>query len=138
MKTPHMTVDTLCFEPCVRSQNQESERSFDLLKAFNASDRTNRCEVYCSCAKRSMNVQLCACYLIKESVHKLLETLCTCEALLVIQLAVTVHHLLRVTEAALAALTDGIGQCVCHVAEETRCQTLLISHQSSAFLSLSG
>lgn len=56
-------------------------------------------------------------YLIEESFWKLLETLGTHEALLVVQFPVAVDDLLQRGEAALAALTHGVGQSVGHVAE---------------------
>ncbi len=58
-------------------------------------------------------------HLIEESLEELLEALRTDEALLVIQLTITVHHLLRRGEAGLTALTDGIGQSIRHVAVKT-------------------
>lgn len=54
--------------------------------------------------------------LIKESLWELLETLGTHEALLVVQLPVTVYYLLGGRKAPLAALTGGIGQGIGHVA----------------------
>ncbi len=58
-------------------------------------------------------------HLIEEPLEELLEALRTDEALLVIQLSITVHHLLRRGEAGLTALTDGIGQSIGHVAVKT-------------------
>ena len=55
-------------------------------------------------------------HLIKESLWELLETLGTHEALLVVQLPVTVYYLLGGRKAPLAALTGGIGQGIGHVA----------------------
>lgn len=55
--------------------------------------------------------------LIKESLWELLETLGTHEALLVVQLPVTVYYLLGGRKAPLAALTGGIGQGIGHVAK---------------------
>lgn len=57
-------------------------------------------------------------YLIEKSLWELLETLCTDETLLVIKLPVAVHYLFCWGEAALAALTHGVGQGVGHVAED--------------------
>lgn len=58
------------------------------------------------------------CYLIEESLWELLETLGADKALLMVQLPVTVHYLLRRGETTLAALTHGIGQSIGHVAEK--------------------
>lgn len=58
--------------------------------------------------------------LVEEAVQELLEALGADEALLVVQLSVTVHHLLRRREAALTALTHRVGQSVRHVAVETK------------------
>lgn len=60
------------------------------------------------------------CYLVKESLRELLETLSTNEALLVVKFPVAVHDLLRRGEAALTALAHGVGQGVGHVAAEGR------------------
>lgn len=54
--------------------------------------------------------------LIKESIWKLLETLGTDEALLVIQLTVAVNNLLRRSKATFAPLARGVCQGISHVA----------------------
>lgn len=59
-------------------------------------------------------------YLIEESLRELLETLGAHEALLMVKFPVAVHDLLSRGEAALAALTHGIGQSVGHVAEKRK------------------
>lgn len=51
-------------------------------------------------------------YLIEESLWKLLETLGTHKALLMVQLPVTIHNLLSWSKAALTSLTGRIGQGV--------------------------
>lgn len=62
------------------------------------------------------------CYLVEESLWELLEALGAHEALLMVQLPVAVHYLLRRGKATLAALTHGIGQSIGHVAEkENKC-----------------
>lgn len=48
-------------------------------------------------------------HLVEEPLEELLEALRTDEALLMVQLTITVHDLLRRCEAGLTALTDGIG-----------------------------
>lgn len=53
--------------------------------------------------------------LIKESFWELLEALGTHEALLMVQLTITVHDLLSRRKASLAALTCGTGQGIGHV-----------------------
>lgn len=50
------------------------------------------------------------CYLVEESLRKLLEALGADEALLVVQLSITVDDLLGCSEAAPASLTGRIGQ----------------------------
>lgn len=55
-------------------------------------------------------------HLIEESLRELLEALSTHEALLVVQLPVTVHDLLGRCKPPLAALTGGVGQGIGHVA----------------------
>lgn len=55
--------------------------------------------------------------LIEESLWKLLEALSTHEALLVVQLPVTVYYLLGGCKAPLAAFTGGVGQSIGHVAK---------------------
>lgn len=55
-------------------------------------------------------------HLIEESLWKLLEALSTHEALLVVQLPVTVYYLLGGCKAPLAAFTGGVGQSIGHVA----------------------
>lgn len=50
------------------------------------------------------------CYLVEESLWKLLEALGADEALLVVQLPITVDYLLCCSEAAPASLTGRIGQ----------------------------
>lgn len=54
--------------------------------------------------------------LIKESFWELLEALSTHEALLMVQLAITVHDLLSRAKAPLAAFARGTGQSIGHVA----------------------
>ncbi len=49
-------------------------------------------------------------YLIEESLRKLLETLGTDEALLMVQLSIAVDNLLGCSEATLASLTGCVGQ----------------------------
>lgn len=56
--------------------------------------------------------------LIEESLRELLEALSTHEALLVVQLPVTVHDLLGRCKPPLAALTGGVGQGIGHVAQK--------------------
>lgn len=57
-------------------------------------------------------------YLIEESFWKLLKTLSTHKALLVVQLSITVDDLLSWTEATLAPLTGGTGQGICNAATQ--------------------
>lgn len=64
--------------------------------------------------------------LVEESVQELLEALGADEALLVVQLSVTVHHLLRRREAGLTALTHRVGQSVRHVAVEIKIHPLIL------------
>lgn len=59
-------------------------------------------------------------YLIEEPLWKLLETLGTHKALLVVKFPVTVHYLLSRGKTTLAALTHGVGQSVGHVAEKKK------------------
>lgn len=54
--------------------------------------------------------------LIEEPFRKLLEALGTHEALLVVQLTIAVDDFLCWCKAPSTALTDGICECVCHVA----------------------
>lgn len=55
-------------------------------------------------------------YLIEESLWKLLETLGTHKALLMVQLSITIDYLLSRSKATLAALTGRVGQGICHAA----------------------
>lgn len=65
--------------------------------------------------------------LVEESLGELLETLGAHEALLVVQLAVTVDDLLGRSEATFTALTHGVGQSVGHVKFSVKITKLLIN-----------
>lgn len=70
-------------------------------------------------------------HLIEQALWELLEALSTHEALLMVQLAITVHDLLGGRKTPLAALTSGVGKGIGHVAEThkrqavTDCQAFL-------------
>lgn len=59
-------------------------------------------------------------HLIEESLWELLEALGAHKALLVVKFPVAVDNLLCRGEAALAALTHGVGQSIGHVAENEK------------------
>lgn len=59
---------------------------------------------------------LCPAYLIEEPFGELLEALGADEALLVVQLTIAVDNFLSRGKAPPAALADGVGKSVCHVA----------------------
>lgn len=59
---------------------------------------------------------LCPTHLVEEPFRELLEALGTDEALLVVQLTIAVDDFLGRGKAPPAALADGVGKRICHVA----------------------
>lgn len=73
-----------------------------------------------TCKKKSKNLIVTILYLIEEPLGELLKTLSTHKALFVVQFSVTVYYLLGRGETTLAALTDGVGQRIGHVAKKRK------------------